>query len=86
MLVKLLQFLNVLALIAVTPLGTVRVPVESPVNLLQPSNADAPIVPTCDGIVKLVKPLQPSNAEAPIVVSELFAANVTLSSLLPENA
>ena len=50
------------------------------VKLLQPSNAQSPILVTLLGIVTLVKLVQPSNAQLPILVT-LFGIAYSLSVL-----
>jgi hypothetical protein len=50
----------------VTLLGIVML-----VSLLQPENAQSPILVTLLGIVTLVSPLQPENALSPILVTLL---------------
>ena len=50
------------------------------VKLLQPENAEPPIVVTLSGIVMFVKLLQPENTSLPIVVT--LSGIVTLVKLL----
>ena len=55
------------------------------VSLLQPENAQYPILVTLFGIVILFKPLQFSNAELPILVT-LFGIVILVKLLQPEKA
>ena len=56
-----------------------------PVKLLQPKNADSPILVTLSGIVMLFRLLQLENAESPILVT-LSGIAISVSLLQPKNA